>query len=120
VGLGVARRLLERCQQSDPSDAFAPIIAQAEARWQRLSQQLFAAANVPPSKSETTSLRASINAFLSRLAATLLTLTKGSGYARLHPAQRDFREAMFFLVWSAPTALRQETLAQLWGKTGKA
>ena len=55
-----------------------------------------------------------VNDLLIRLAVTLMTLEKGSGYLANRPAERLLREAVFFLVWSAPPAVQTGTLRALW------
>jgi hypothetical protein len=59
-------------------------------------------------------IRVAVNDCVTRLAMTCLTLSKGSGYLSSHPVQRLVREAMFFLVWSAPTHVQLGTLRRIW------
>ena len=60
-------------------------------------------------------LRAEINNLLGRLALTLMVEIKGSGYYSNHPLQRLIREALFFLVWSAPQDVRKKSVEHIWG-----
>lgn len=60
-----------------------------------------------------TQIRVAVNDLLIRLAVGLTTFAKGSGFMRQMDAQRLAREAMFFLVWSAPEDVRAGTLASL-------
>jgi alkylation response protein AidB-like acyl-CoA dehydrogenase len=59
-------------------------------------------------------IRAAVNDLVGRLAITLMTAAKGTGYLSSHPAQRLVREALFFFVWSAPADVRLGTLTRLW------
>jgi butyryl-CoA dehydrogenase len=63
-------------------------------------------------------IRASVNELLMRLAIMLVTVAKGTGFVRGHPAQRLAREAMFFLVWSAPESVQLRTLEGIFGCDG--
>lgn len=58
-------------------------------------------------------LRERVNTLNAQLGMTYLTISKGSGYAHPHPAERLMREAMFFLVWSIPTDVQAQTLNTL-------
>lgn len=58
-----------------------------------------------------TGVRVAVNDLLVRLAVAALIYAKGSGYIRQRDAQRLVREAMFFLVWSAPEDIRSQTMA---------
>ena len=52
-------------------------------------------------------------ALVLRATQVALTVSKGSGFLRSHPAQRWARQALFFLVWSCPRPTTIATLAQL-------
>jgi hypothetical protein len=74
----------------------------------------FAASLLDPAQDvPKTEMRVGVNDLLVRLAAGLLIYSKGSGLLRQRDAQRLVREAMFFLVWSAPEDVRANTLARL-------
>ncbi|MCZ6816756.1 MAG: hypothetical protein O7F76_08725, partial [Planctomycetota bacterium] len=60
-----------------------------------------------------TELRVAVNDLLMRLSVAVLTYSIGSGLLRQRDAQRLVREAMFFIVWSAPEKVRAGTLARL-------
>ncbi len=70
-------------------------------------------AEAEPPGEEIDGLRIRVNDLLVRAAGVSLTLAKGSGFRREHPAQRLAREALFFCVWSAPEAIRSGTVARL-------
>ncbi len=65
-------------------------------------------------EAEATSVRVAVNDLLVRLAASAMVLAKGSGYVRGRRAERLLREAAFFLVWSAPDAVRAGTVETIW------
>jgi len=84
------------------------------ARHEAIRERLYKAvtdAGTGGSEDSKTQLRIAVNDLLVRLAIALLTLSKGSGFQRQRDAQRLAREALFFLVWSAPDDVRAGTLA---------
>lgn len=119
TGLGMAGRLLDEIQQRaaslpDAIDLTGTAIVQRHAEVRRM---LYGAADTlgdPSAELPAMDIRVAVNDLITRLAATLLTLAKGSGYLASHPAQRLLREAMFFLVWSAPSHVQVGTLQRLW------
>jgi alkylation response protein AidB-like acyl-CoA dehydrogenase len=58
-------------------------------------------------------LRTQANSLVLRATQAALTVSKGTGFLRSHPAQRWARQALFFLVWSCPRPTTEATLAQL-------
>lgn len=119
VGLGLATTLLDELRGLAQNLGGAPeLIADKIAPdYEAVKGRLYAAAdklNDPQAELPSGEIRADVNALLVRLATTLMTLAKGSGYLSSHPAQRLAREAMFFLVWSAPDAVRLGTLERIW------
>ena len=58
-------------------------------------------------------LRTNANSLVLRATQAALTVSKGTGFLRDHPAQRWARQALFFLVWSCPRPTTDATLAQL-------
>ena len=119
VGLGLATALLDELfGLAENLDGAPELIADKIAPdYEAVKLRIFAAAdklNDPAAELPSAEIRADINALLVCLATTLMTLAKGSGYLSSHPAQRLVREAMFFLVWSAPDAVRLGTLERIW------
>ena len=119
VGIGVAGALLEAVRERTPmlpqaSDLLSGTIPE---RFDAVRQRLFDAADAlddPDAEIPAMDIRVAVNDLIMRLATTYLTLAKGSGYLSTHPAQRLFREAMFFLVWSAPPHVQSGTLDLVW------
>jgi alkylation response protein AidB-like acyl-CoA dehydrogenase len=62
-------------------------------------------------------LRARANTLVLSATQTALTISKGAGFLRQHPAQRWARQALFFLVWSCPRPAADATLSRLIGAT---
>jgi alkylation response protein AidB-like acyl-CoA dehydrogenase len=58
-------------------------------------------------------LRSRANTLVLQATQAALTVSKGTGFLRQHPAQRWARQALFFLVWSCPWPAAAATLASL-------
>lgn len=118
AGIGLAGtmvRLIES-QAAKSTGRLAEMAEELSARYQALRDRLmtFAASLLEPGQEvPKTEIRVGVNDLLIRLAAGVLTYAKGSGLLRQRDAQRLVREAMFFLVWSAPEDVRTQTLAGL-------
>jgi alkylation response protein AidB-like acyl-CoA dehydrogenase len=67
------------------------------------------------SPEEAAALRAWANTLVLETTQAALTVSKGTGFVRPHPAQRWARQALFFLVWSCPWAAASATLDHLTG-----
>lgn len=117
-GLGLARAIAQHIQplaarvDGPLAEMAEELLARYDAMRIRLYKSVSAAAAGEPDASKT-ELRAAVNDLLIRLAVGLMTFSKGSGMLRQRDAQRLVREAMFFLVWSAPDDVRAATLAGL-------
>jgi alkylation response protein AidB-like acyl-CoA dehydrogenase len=119
VGIGVARALVEgvRARASRLDGASDLIDGPIGESYERIRRSIFEAAGTlhdPEADIPGMEIRAAVNALIVRLAATLMTLAKGSGYLSSDPTQRRVREAMFFLVWSAPPSVQLGTIRNLW------
>jgi len=124
VALGMAGALLDAFAEhadSFPEDRH-DLRDQAFAHYQQVRKDLRDAARLREADNDASvssvMLRSSVNDLVIRLAATQMILAKGSGFVAGKAAQRLLREAMFFLVWSAPTGVQAETIARLW-QTGE-
>ena len=62
---------------------------------------------------DATALRTLANSLVLRASQIALTVSKGTGFLRHHPAQRWARQALFFLVWSCPRPTTEATIAHL-------
>lgn len=127
AGIGLAGTIVRLIQSlvvksqpaTQPGAANGPFAEMADeltARYLALRDRLMTfAASLLDSGQEVpkTEIRVGVNDLLVRLAAALLIYSKGSGLLRQRDAQRLVREAMFFLVWSAPEDVRVNTLARL-------
>ncbi len=117
-GLGLAGALVDQIsvyQLKNPpelTETIAPLLD----RFRDLRKRLYSAATDLESlgvEGPSSELRVEINDMVIRLAVTAQTVAKGTGYVVGHTVERLVREAMFFLVWSAPDKIRVETLARL-------
>ncbi len=119
VGIGMAGALLREVRElADKLPGTESLLKEAiEPRYDAARRKLMDAASLlhdPASESPAVQIRAEVNAIISRLAATLMTLAKGTGFLLSQPTQRLVREAAFFLVWSAAPAVQVETLHRIW------
>ena len=119
VGLGHARAMIDACAEYATTLPSAEQTVQklVESRWGEIRAQLYEAvrtAGDPTVDTPGTPIRAAVNDLLARLAATLMTLAKGSGYVSGHRVERLVREAMFFCVWSATNEVREQSIERLW------
>jgi alkylation response protein AidB-like acyl-CoA dehydrogenase len=80
---------------------------------QRLRTQMHRLAQGQSSAEAALALRSHANTLVLQATQAALTVSKGTGYLRRHPAQRWARQALFFLVWSCPWPAAVATLASL-------
>jgi alkylation response protein AidB-like acyl-CoA dehydrogenase len=119
VGIGLAGALRERLTRNHVAPELKPYLAPLAQRYKQVRKQVFdAAARVGRRGADidARSIRVAVNDLVVRLGVAHLTICKGTGFAQPHLAERLLREAMFFLVWSAPTEVQAETLRALIGK----
>lgn len=117
-GMGLARSLATDIAQhvEGAGDGLRDLAGEMMNRYAAVRERLFShasrlddeAAEIPKNE-----LRVAVNDLLLKLAMTAMTLAKGSGFIRQRDTQRLVREAMFFLVWSAPEVVRYDTLTAL-------
>jgi len=80
---------------------------------QRLRGEMHHLAQGNGSAEAAVALRSRANTLVLQATQAALTVSKGTGYLRQHPAQRWARQALFFLVWSCPWPAAAATLASL-------
>lgn len=119
VGIGLAKAMLADIQEKSPSltDIRELIEKDIVNQYKSIRSQLYDAVdqlNDPSAEIPAMEIRVNINALIQRLSITLMTLAKGSGYLSVNSAQRLCREAMFFLVWSAPPHVQVGTIRKFW------
>jgi len=90
--------------------ALAQPLEQERLRVRNLLHQLARQPGPPEASAE---LRGAANTLVLRATQVALTVSKGTGFVRPHPAQRWVRQALFFLVWSCPRPAVEATLAFL-------
>lgn len=116
LALGLAQRAGEmiRAQAAQRADLIF-IADQFESETGALRDDLFAA--VDPEGSDTppdaASIRKRANSLVLRITQAAMTISKGAGFVRGHPAELAVREALFFLVWSCPQPVAQGVLDEL-------
>ncbi|MCP4859431.1 MAG: acyl-CoA/acyl-ACP dehydrogenase [Fuerstiella sp.] len=119
VGLGMAAALLREVHALASTLPGADILLKdtIEPRYNAIRRGLQDAAgslDAPAAERPTETLRSDVNVIVNHLAATLMTLAKGTGFLSTRPTQRLVREAAFFLVWSADPTVRIKTLHRIW------
>ncbi|MCA9564007.1 MAG: hypothetical protein KC561_10985, partial [Myxococcales bacterium] len=75
-------------------------------------ERAFASAITDPSE-DRLGLRTDVNALVLATSQILMATSKGRGFLSSHPASRLCRQALFFLVWSAPEPVRESTISRL-------
>lgn len=121
VGSGLAGALHDRLTHSAVPGELQPYLRPLTRAYQRLRRELLDAAGQADRAQDgfdAGAIRVGINELVTKLAVAYLTVSKGTGYAHPHPAERLLREAMFFLVWSAPGDVQAGTLRALVGERG--
>jgi alkylation response protein AidB-like acyl-CoA dehydrogenase len=118
VGCGMAARLVGEIERlrGKYDEQFDEAFGRMSKQFDSVRRAVHGAADGPPLNESTVPIRGAVNDLVVRLAAALMTLSKGSGYVRGQRADRLCREAHFFLVWSAPATVQSETLRHLFAR----
>ncbi|MCH9674632.1 MAG: acyl-CoA/acyl-ACP dehydrogenase [Gammaproteobacteria bacterium] len=113
-GIGVLRAIdavIARSAAKIPSGASGIDFAGVAAQMQRDLEHLATAdLSTDVAAHATVALRAQLNETLVRAAGIMLTIAKGRGFMSGQDAERLYREASFFCVWSASDAVRAGTI----------
>ncbi len=118
VGLGLAGALHERLDEAEMAAELRLGIAPLAVHYQEERARFFDAATRVGRRDaqvDAAGIRVRVNMLVTRLALAYLTVSKGAGYTRPHAAERLLREAMLFLVWSAPVEIQAQTLRAIVG-----
>jgi len=83
--------------------------------WRSSWEGLMTLASGAPDTGAASRLRTQANSLVLRATQAYLTASKGSGFLLSAPAQRWARQALFFLVWSCPTAVAHAAIRDLAG-----
>jgi alkylation response protein AidB-like acyl-CoA dehydrogenase len=102
-------------QEAAVRPALVPTAEILEENLNRAKSELQRLAGASYSPEEAAALRARANTLVLESTQAALTVSKGTGFVRPHPAQRWARQALFFLVWSCPWAAAAATLDHLTG-----
>jgi alkylation response protein AidB-like acyl-CoA dehydrogenase len=81
-------------------------------------RQLHELARGTPAAADVLALRVNCTRLVLRATQVALAVAKGAGFVLPHPAQRWFRQAQFFLVWSCPQPVASALLDDLSGLGG--
>ncbi len=122
-GIGLTGQLIKLILELPPAsrEACGDVVESLMGQYETIRTMLFDAAdrvNDPEFETPSTQIRVRVNDILVRAAMVAMTLSKGSGFLTDRPVQRHVREALFFLVWSAPEAVQSGTLARLMAPLG--
>jgi alkylation response protein AidB-like acyl-CoA dehydrogenase len=119
AGVGLAGSMIKlistAAHKGDAQGSFAEFAEELAGRHDAVRERLYKSAAVGEEEGAdiaATDIRVAINDLLVRLAVATFIYCKGSGFIRQREAQRLAREAMFFLVWSAPDDVRLKTLSR--------
>ena len=115
LALGVAQAAIdylqtEAQQRADVSSSAASLRAQHD----QLRESLLQVAGGNPVCSNE-QIRTEANQLVLRATQAAMVAAKGAGFVTTHPVGRWCQEALFFLVWSCPQAVRDANLCELAG-----
>jgi alkylation response protein AidB-like acyl-CoA dehydrogenase len=117
LALGLSARALAALQhEADRRNELLSVVESFRSEFERCQLRFATALRVdPPAESICTPemVRESANSLALRITQALLAASKGAGFVSGHPAERAFREAMFFLVWSCPRTVVEANLREL-------
>jgi alkylation response protein AidB-like acyl-CoA dehydrogenase len=120
-GLGLAGSLMDAIdtERGQTPGELRALVEALRAKYEDVRRRLYEAAERlgdAGAEAPSSALRIEVNELVIRLALAALTVAKGAGYVAGHRVGRLLREAMFFLVWSAPDNIRAGTLERLIGR----
>ncbi len=118
VGLGLAGALHDRLTRTRLTPDLKQSLAPLRQAYKHLRTQLLTTAPATrhqPADADDLRIRVAVNELVTKMGLAYLTLSKGTGYCRPHPAERLLREALLFLVWSAGPETQLQTMRALIG-----
>lgn len=114
LALGLAGAAIEHVtQEAINRPELTASATNLEQERRQLRQELHRLATNASTAADAATLRTQCNSLVLRATQVALTVSKGTGFLRAHPAQRWARQALFFLVWSCPRPTTEATLADL-------
>jgi alkylation response protein AidB-like acyl-CoA dehydrogenase len=114
LALGLAGAAIDHvAHEATQRPDLASTAANLEQERKALRQSLHQFAQDGGTAADASALRTDANSLVLRASQVALTISKGAGFLRDHPAQRWARQALFFLVWSCPRPTTEATLAHL-------
>jgi alkylation response protein AidB-like acyl-CoA dehydrogenase len=114
LALGLAGAAIEYLhEEAAARPEVRPLAQPLEQERTRVRSQLHQLAREGGTPEASATLRGEANTLVLRATQVALTVSRGTGFVRPHPAQRWARQALFFLVWSCPRPAVEATLAFL-------
>jgi butyryl-CoA dehydrogenase len=114
LALGLAGAAIDHLHREATIRAdLRPVAERFESARQALRRRMYSLAEVHIEPADATDLRVRANELALHSTQAALTISKGAGFVRPHPAQRWARQALFFLVWSCPRPAAEGMLAGL-------
>lgn len=114
LALGLAGAAVEHLRhEASIRPDLRPVAERFESARQALRRRMYALADGQVEAADATDLRVRANELALHSTQAALTVSKGAGFVRPHPAQRWARQALFFLVWSCPRPAAEGMLAHL-------
>jgi alkylation response protein AidB-like acyl-CoA dehydrogenase len=105
-------------RESGPRAALGPVAAGLRDEAGEIAAHLHRFASHGGEPAERDRLRARATSLALRAAQAALAASKGAGFVTGHPAGRQARESLFFLVWSCPESVSAAVMCELAGLPG--
>jgi butyryl-CoA dehydrogenase len=119
LALGLARSAVTFLHQEAQRRAnVAPAAGRLTDALDAARRRLHLLAQGTPADADVLALRVDCTRLVLRATQAALAVAKGTGFVLPHPAQRWFRQAQFFLVWSCPQPVASALLDDLSGLGG--
>jgi butyryl-CoA dehydrogenase len=114
LALGLAGAAIHHLrQEAGVRPDLRPVAERFESARQALRRRMYTLAEGTVEAAAATDLRVRANELALHSTQAALTVSKGAGFVRPHPAQRWARQALFFLVWSCPRPAAEGMLDHL-------
>jgi alkylation response protein AidB-like acyl-CoA dehydrogenase len=114
LALGLTGAALEHLErEAGPRPELVAALDTLRRKQRTLREQMYRLVDAGRPAEQAVALRAQANALVLSATQAALTVSKGTGFVRQHPAQRWARQALFFLVWSCPWPAAAATLSRL-------
>jgi butyryl-CoA dehydrogenase len=116
LALGLTRSAVSfLLQEAERRPTVGPAAQRLGEALDALRRRLHDLARLTPADADVLALRVDCTRLVLRATQAALAVAKGTGFVLPHPAQRCFRQAQFFLVWSCPQPVASALLDDLSG-----